>query len=179
MGSSRFLPLLKASEDLFNLATSHNLVLGVKNVWVDALLCIKTPLVEWCLSTVSFQDLTNLYGVPEVNLFTDFNNHQLSLFLTWTHETLLSWKTTATCGVHARASENIWGDPNVGDNGSSRKRNVWAAAGKEDMAQSQYVKDDEKYWKAALEATGDIYETVAPMNCAPGKSKHQNNSFVL
>lgn len=59
MGSSRFLPILKASEDLFILA---GFVPGMENVGADALWCDKTSLVEWRLSMACFRDLTDLYG---------------------------------------------------------------------------------------------------------------------
>ena len=88
MGSSRSLPLLRASEHLFALAESRNLTLsashlpGRHNAWADALSRSMRSSVEWSLHPDTFQDLTDIFGLPEVDLFAAEDNHLLPQYLT-------------------------------------------------------------------------------------------------
>lgn len=90
MGSSRSLPLLRATEQLFSLAASRHLTLsavhlpGRSNVWADALSRTAASSVEWSLDPDAFHDLVDLYGEPEVDLFASTTNHLLPQFLTRT-----------------------------------------------------------------------------------------------
>ena len=43
--------------------------------------------MEWSLHPDTFQDLVELYGLPEVDLFAAADNHLLPLFLTRTQTT--------------------------------------------------------------------------------------------
>ena len=108
MGSSRSLPLLRTSELLFTLAASRHLTLsavhlpGRDNVWADALSRTGSSSVEWALHPDSFQDLVELYGRPEVDLFAAPDNHLLPLYLTRT-------MTTEAGGPDALLTEwNTW-----------------------------------------------------------------------
>ena len=88
MGSSRSLPLLRTSESLFTLAASRQLTLsavhlpGRHNVWADALSRQEMSSVEWSLHPDAFQDLVELFGCPEIDLFATTDNHMLPLYLT-------------------------------------------------------------------------------------------------
>ena len=107
MGSTRSLPLLRAAEGLFSLASSRRLTLsaaylpGRHNVWADALSRMEASSVEWALTPDTFADLCDLYGRPEVDIFAAEDNHLLPLFLTRTRVTaaggpdalLTSWAT--------------------------------------------------------------------------------------
>ena len=94
MGSSRSLPLLRTSEELFALAASRHLTLsavhlpGRDNVWADALSRRTASSVEWALHPDAFQDIVELFGCPEVDLFAAGNNHLLPLYITRTVATV-------------------------------------------------------------------------------------------
>ena len=87
-GSSRSLPLLRASESLLSLAASRHLTLsalhlpGRHNVWADALSRTEDSSVEWSLHPDTFSDLVELFGRPDIDLFASVENHHLPLYLT-------------------------------------------------------------------------------------------------
>ena len=87
-GSSRSLPLLRASENLMSLAASRHLTLsalhlpGRHNVWADALSRSEDSSVEWSLHPDTFSDLVDLFGQPDIDLFASVENHHLPLYLT-------------------------------------------------------------------------------------------------
>ena len=86
-GSSRSWALLDASERLHREAESRGITLsavyvpGQDNVWADALSRHSTSSVEWGLTREAFQDLTDLYGTPQVDLFASVDNHLLPRYI--------------------------------------------------------------------------------------------------
>ena len=93
MGSSRSVALLETSEVLFETAFSRGITLsavhlaGQDNVWADALSRARTSSVEWSLDEDAFQDLLELAGPPDIDLFASQDNHRLPLYLSRTYRT--------------------------------------------------------------------------------------------
>ena len=43
--------------------------------------------MEWSLTDDAFEDLVDLFGMPEVDLFASLETHRLPQFITWTSVT--------------------------------------------------------------------------------------------
>ena len=77
-----------ASEALFRLARARSVLLsashiaGEQNLWADALSRRGSSSVEWTLDRRVFSHLTDMFGLPQVDLFASVSNHRLDRFLT-------------------------------------------------------------------------------------------------
>lgn len=100
-GGTRSRRLLKIAQDIWEVASTHNMTIraahlaGKSNLRADALSRMKTTDSEWSLHPLAFQKLQNRWGQPKVDLFASQSNAKVASYVTIEENSLsLEWSTS-------------------------------------------------------------------------------------